>query len=151
MAIERVTMIAMSLVERGAVNRGPGLKRLLLFDTLLFMSGSAAGAYERFMVSVTTFFVALALTVALADRAAANEPQGCLDSEQRRGVFASREAMPLAKAVHAVRSHVVGEIVRARLCDFGRGLVYEMIVLGPNGKVTRTIVDAVSGVVVGGK
>ena len=42
-----------------------------------------------------------------------------------------------------------GTLVRARLCHRGEGFAYVLTVLGHDGKVTRVIVDAVKGTVVG--
>ena len=56
--------------------------------------------------------------------------------------------MPLGKAMAGLKAHVPGEIVRARLCDHGKGLVYVLTVLRHDGKVTRENVDAVSGALI---
>ena len=55
----------------------------------------------------------------------------------------------LAAAIHAVRSHVPGTLVRARLCRRAEGFAYVLTVLGHDGKVTRVVVDAVKGTLVG--
>src|SRR6266566_5365543 len=82
---------------------------------------------------------------------AADEPPGCLSQEQRRAAMAAHHALPLAGAVRAARVHLGGEIVRARLCGEGKGLVYVLTLLAHDGKVTRTKLDALSGAYLGGR
>ena len=43
-----------------------------------------------------------------------------------------------------------GEVVRARLCEGGKGLVYMLTVLSRDGKVAQVTVDATSGSVLTG-
>jgi uncharacterized membrane protein YkoI len=57
--------------------------------------------------------------------------------------------MRLAAAVHGVRGHVAGTLVRARLCHRADGFAYVLTVLSHDGKVTRVVVDAVKGTLVG--
>src|SRR5438309_12059666 len=80
---------------------------------------------------------------------AADELPGCLSQEQRRATIAAHQALPLARAVRAARVHLGGEIVHARLCGEGKGLVYVLTLLAHDGKVTRAIVDALSGAYLG--
>ena len=74
---------------------------------------------------------------------------GCLSQKERRSVVDSGAVLRLAAAVHAVRSHVQGTLVRARLCRRPEGLVYLLTVLGHDGKVARITVDAAKGTLVG--
>ncbi|MGA2126200.1 MAG: hypothetical protein ABSG76_08610 [Xanthobacteraceae bacterium] len=92
------------------------------------------------------FVIALALAgwAALPRPVAADEHR-CLDPEERRAAIAGRQAVPLTKAVHAVRAHVSGEVVHARLCEQGKTLVYVLTVLGHDGKVSRASIDGASG------
>jgi uncharacterized membrane protein YkoI len=86
---------------------------------------------------------------AVAQPAAAAESGVCLTQEQRRAAVAAHRAMPLARAVHEVKSHAAGaEVVRARLCYQGEDLVYVLTVLARDGKVTRASVNAASGAIV---
>ena len=74
---------------------------------------------------------------------------GCLSQKERRSLIESGAVLRLAAAVHAVRSHVQGTLVRARLCRRPEGLVYLLTVLGHDGKVARVTVDAAKGTLVG--
>ena len=74
----------------------------------------------------------------------------CLGKEQQRAAIASGKAVKLAAALHAAHGRVAGEVVKARLCEGPKGLLYMLTVLARDGKVTRLSVDAVSGSVIGG-
>ncbi len=102
----------------------------------------------------------LALAVALApahgDEAVRTAHAGidltartCLNQKERRALVENGTVLHLAAAMHAVRSHVPGTLVRARLCRRGDGFAYVLTVLGHDGKVTRVAVDAVKGTLVG--
>src|SRR5258708_6156841 len=90
----------------------------------------------------------LAVGCAVTQTAAAAERNACLSPEERRAVIASREAVPLARAMHVVKAKVGGEVVKARLCR-GNGadqsLVYVLTVLARDGKVMQARVDAAGG------
>jgi uncharacterized membrane protein YkoI len=104
--------------------------------------------------------VLLALAVALAP-AHAEEPvrtaqagidvaaRTCLNQKERRALVENGTVLHLAAAMYAVRSHVPGTLVSARLCRRGDGFAYVLTVLGHDGKVTRVAVDAVKGTLVG--
>jgi uncharacterized membrane protein YkoI len=82
--------------------------------------------------------------------------QSCLSPEERRAVIAARKAVPLARAMHLVKTKVPGEVVKVRLCrqdreDAGtKGLVYVLTVLARSGKVLQARVDAADGHWLGG-
>jgi uncharacterized membrane protein YkoI len=90
--------------------------------------------------------IALLLACVLGEAAA--EPASCLNQEQRRAAIAGRQAIPLGKALEAVRAQLGGEVLRARLCHHERGLVYVLTVLAHDGKVTRAIIDGTSGALI---
>jgi hypothetical protein len=75
--------------------------------------------------------------------------RGCLSPKERRALIEKGTVLHLAAALRAVRARVPGTLVRARLCHRGEGFAYVLTVLGHDGKVTRVIVDAVKGTVVG--
>jgi uncharacterized membrane protein YkoI len=98
--------------------------------------------------------VSLALLLAGAGSAVAGELEGCLSQEQRRAAIASRQAIPLGKAMRAAKAHLPGEVVRARLCKEGKEgkeLVYVLTVLGHDGKVTLATIDGTSGALIPGR
>jgi len=95
------------------------------------------------------FLLASTLTLAvLAAEPGQAEGPHCLNKEQQRVAIASGKAVRLSVALKAVKRR--GEVVRARLCDGGKGLVYMLTVLARDGKVTRVTVDATSGAVLTG-
>jgi uncharacterized membrane protein YkoI len=73
----------------------------------------------------------------------------CLNQKERRGLVENGAVLRLAAAMHAVRSHISGTLVRARLCHRSDGFAYVLTVLAHDGKVTRVVVDAVKGTLVG--
>jgi hypothetical protein len=107
--------------------------------------------------AVTLLALALALTPACAQdtvrpappRGAEPAARACLNQKERRALVEGGTVMHLAAAMHAVRAHVPGTLVRARLCRRGEGFAYVLTVLGHDGKVARVSVDAVKGTLVG--
>jgi uncharacterized membrane protein YkoI len=73
----------------------------------------------------------------------------CLNQKERRTLIENGTVLRLAAAMHAVRSHVQGTLVRARLCRRGESFAYVLTVLAHDGKVARVVVDAVKGTLVG--
>ncbi|SRR6266704_2674595 len=92
-------------------------------------------------------FVAVALST---PNMAGADAAHCLGKEQQRAAIAGGKAVALAVALDAAKGKVAGEVVKARLCESPRGLVYVLTVLARDGKVTRVSVDAASGTVIGG-
>ena len=77
-----------------------------------------------------------------ADRA----PRACLNKAEQREAIATRQAIPLAEAIKAMRARGHhGEVVRAGLCRRGDKLVYELTVLARSGKVIRAKIAAADG------
>jgi uncharacterized membrane protein YkoI len=95
-------------------------------------------------LAVLLVLAAIAIAAIPARPAVADEHR-CLDANQRRAAIAGHQAVPLTKAVRAARSHLAGDIVHARLCELGQGLVYVLTVLAHDGKVTRASIDGPSG------
>lgn len=93
----------------------------------------------------------VALLLAGAGSAVAGELEGCLSPEQRRAAIASRQAIPLGRALRAAKAHLGGEVVRARLCKEGNELVYVLTVLAHDGKVTLATIDGSSGAFIDGR
>jgi len=116
-----------------------------------WVSIKAAGAARRRIQRIVTTGVLggiLGTLAFLSAATAAESVEACLSQDQRRAAIAGHQAMPLGKAMAGLKAHVPGEIVRARLCDHGKGLVYVLTVLRHDGKVTREHVDAVSGALI---
>ena len=92
---------------------------------------------------------ALAAPVAAAD----SPPRGtCLNKAEQRAAIDSGKAIPLGQALKSLRSRGKrAEVVRARLCRRGDGLVYVLTLLARSGKVTLATVDAANGEMVNGR
>ena len=73
----------------------------------------------------------------------------CLNQKERRALIEKGTVLHLAAALRAAHPRAPGTLVRARLCRRGEGFAYVLTVLDHDGKVTRVIVDAVKGAVVG--
>jgi uncharacterized membrane protein YkoI len=101
-------------------------------------------------------FIILCLVGVLAApaRAADSFPArgACLNKAEQRAVVAARRAVPLAEAIKNLRTRGHwGEVVRARLCRRGEGLVYVLTLLARNGKVVSLAVDAANGELINGR
>jgi uncharacterized membrane protein YkoI len=84
---------------------------------------------------------------------AADPPQSaCLNKAEQRAAVADHRAIPLAQAIKSLHAHGRrAELVRARLCRHGDGLVYVLTLLAHNGKVTSATVDAANGEFITGR
>lgn len=71
----------------------------------------------------------------------------CLSRQEQRARIAAHAAIPLGKAVRAVKGR--GDLIRARLCEREGRLLYLLTILGRSGKVLRLAVDAKTGRLVG--
>jgi len=106
---------------------------------------------------VVRILAAVFLVLALARPAAAAEVLAphrgtCLSKAEQRAAVAAHRAVPLAQAIRSLhaRGHRA-EVVRARLCRRGGGLVYVLTLLARNGKVTRASIDAANGELMTGR
>jgi uncharacterized membrane protein YkoI len=81
--------------------------------------------------------------------ALAADPPRCLSPEERRAAIVNHQAMPLGRAMSGVKARLGGEVVRARLCHGGTGLVYMLTVLAGDGRVTHAAIDAANGQLLG--
>ncbi len=107
-------------------------------------------------MSVSRIVLALMLLGALSAPAmAADGPPhrgACLSKAEQRAAVEAHRAVPLAQAIKNVRDRGHrAEVVRARLCRKGDGLVYVLTLLTRNGKVIRTTVDAANGELINGR
>jgi hypothetical protein len=98
---------------------------------------------------------ALVLGLLAGPAAAADSPPHrgtCLSKTEQRAAVTANRAIPLAQALKNLRTHGHrAEVVGARLCRKGDGLVYVLTLLARNGKVTRTSVDAANGELITGR
>jgi uncharacterized membrane protein YkoI len=99
------------------------------------------------------FTIAIAATLAglVGAPSDATEASACLSRDKRREVIAAGQVVSLATAIRTSRTRVSGEVVKARLCQSPKGLVYLLTVLARDGKVARLTVDAQSGKLVSGR
>jgi hypothetical protein len=99
------------------------------------------------------FPVALTLGLMAAPGFAANPPPNvCLNKAEQRAAVADKKAIPLAQTIKSRREkghHA--ELVRARLCHHGDGLVYMLTLLGRSGRVISETVDATNGEIINGR
>ena len=102
------------------------------------------------MPARTLPFAALTALALYAPAMARGDAVHCLGKEQQRAAIASGKAVALAAAVRTAHGRVAGEVVKARLCEGPKGLLYMLTVLARDGKVTRVSVDAASGNIIGG-
>jgi uncharacterized membrane protein YkoI len=77
---------------------------------------------------------------------AANAADHCLTRNEQKARTAAHGVVPLSRAMRSVKQH--GEVIQARLCEHGGRLVYLLTVLGRDGKVAQTSVDAANGAVI---
>jgi hypothetical protein len=98
-----------------------------------------------FIVLLTGLLAAPAIVAGQA--LAADPPQrACLGKAEQRAAVAEHRAIPLAQAIRSLHAHGRrAELVRARLCRHGDGLVYVLTLLARSGKVTSATVDAANG------
>jgi uncharacterized membrane protein YkoI len=88
----------------------------------------------------------LAVFPAASTQAAEAAHYTCFNKAEQRAAVAGHRAVSLGRAIASARRHRKKvEVLRARLCRRGDGLVYVLTLLAHNGKVTRVTVDAASG------
>ena len=100
---------------------------------------------------VSRLFPAVLLLGLMAAPALAADPayNACLNKAEQRAAVADQKAIPLARAIKSRREHGHhADLVRARLCRHGDGLVYVLTLLGRSGRVIRETVDAATGEVI---
>ncbi len=104
-------------------------------------------------LSVTLLLGLLAVPGLTATILAADAPdRSCLNKAEQRAALAASRAIPLAQAIKSLREHGrPAEVVQARLCHRGDGLVYVLTLLARNGKVTRATIDAANGSLINGR
>ena len=115
------------------------------FPALLVQGPFMRIALPRAMLAVLGLAVAVCIWVMLVPSRAEDVRGACLSPDQRREAVSSHKAIPLSRVVRAVKARGPGEVVRAQLCEQGKGLVYVLTVLGRDGKVMRASVDGASG------
>lgn len=96
------------------------------------------------MILVRTMLTGI---VVLGAPVAAGAADHCFSRNEQKAKAAAHAVVPLSRAMRQVKQH--GEVIHARLCEHGGHLVYLLTVLGADGKVARTTVDAANGAVLG--
>ena len=77
--------------------------------------------------------------------------RACVTKAEQRAAVVAHKAIPLARVIKSRREHGHhAELVRARLCRHGDGLVYVLTLLGRSGRVISETVDAANGEVING-
>ncbi len=69
----------------------------------------------------------------------------CLSSEQMREAIFAGHAVPADTATRAAREAGAGDVVRVRLCQDDKRLVYHVVTLHRDGRVGHVTVDGSSG------
>jgi uncharacterized membrane protein YkoI len=103
---------------------------------------------------VSRLLTLIPLAALLAAPALAADPphNACLSKAEQRAAVADHRAIPLAQAIKSLHAHGRrAELVRARLCRHGGGLVYVLTLLAHSGKVTSATVDAANGEFINGR
>lgn len=84
----------------------------------------------------------MVLAVAFAETTASDVASAaCLAPNEQRALVRSGEVVRPGRVGRAVD----GEVLRLRLCEQNGRLVYQVTVLGRNGRVRQRVVDARSG------
>jgi uncharacterized membrane protein YkoI len=96
------------------------------------------------MILVRTMLTGVLVLGATAVAGAADH---CLTRNEQKARTAAHGVVPLSRAMRSVKQH--GEVIQARLCEHGGRLVYQLTVLGRDGKVAQTSVDAANGALIG--
>jgi len=96
------------------------------------------------MILTRMTLAGMLLLGALAPASAADH---CLSRTEQKAKAAARAVVPLSRAMRQVKPH--GDVIRARLCERDGHLVYLLTVLGADGKVAQTSIDAANGALLG--
>jgi uncharacterized membrane protein YkoI len=83
----------------------------------------------------------------LGATATASAGDHCFSRNEQKAKAAAHAVVPLSRAMRQVKQH--GEVIRARLCESNGHLVYLLTVLGRDGKVAQTGIDAANGALLG--
>ena len=96
------------------------------------------------MTLIRTMLIGL---TALGAAAPARAGDHCFSRNEQKAKAAAHAVVPLSRVIRQVKPH--GEVIRARLCEHGGKLVYQLTVLAADGKVAHTNVDAADGALLG--
>jgi hypothetical protein len=111
----------------------------------MFKFGSTLRTWAAALLAVPIVTVPI---MAVPGAGLAAEPRHCLTGDEQRAATAGGKTVPLATVIHTLH-RAPKDVIKAQLCQEPDRLVYLLTVLGRDGKVKRTIVDAISGAVVG--
>jgi hypothetical protein len=111
----------------------------------MFKSESTSRSWVALLLAVPIVVVPI---VGVSGEGRAAEPRHCLTGDEQRAAIAGGKTVPLATVIHTLH-RAPKDVIKAQLCQEPDRLLYLLTVLGRDGKVKRTIVDAISGAVVG--
>jgi hypothetical protein len=109
----------------------------------MFKSESTSRSWAALLLAVPIVAI-----VGVPGEGLAAEPRHCLTGDEQRAAIAGGKTVPLATVIHTLH-RAPKDVIKAQLCQEPDRLIYLLTVLGRDGKVKRTIVDAISGAVVG--
>lgn len=102
------------------------------------------------MVLARALFIAAFVVAGLPVVAKAEHSGGCLTVAESREALRGQKLATVAMAQGEAARRAHAEPLRGRLCRWNDELVYEIILLREDGKLTRVSVRAKDGSVVGG-
>jgi hypothetical protein len=106
---------------------------------------SAAGSFRSWAAAGVLLAVPI---LAAPSNGLAAESLHCLTGDEQRAAIANGKTMPLAAVIHTLH-RAPKDVVKAQLCQEPDRLIYKLTLLGRDGKVKRSTVDATNGAVVG--
>jgi uncharacterized membrane protein YkoI len=117
---------------------------MMTFRRNVIMLQDWPAAAGEWMILIRTTLTGMLVLAATATATAADH---CFSRNEQKAKAAAHAVVPLSRVMRQVKQH--GEVIRARLCEHGDKLVYQLTVLATDGKVAHTSVDAAEGALPG--
>ena len=102
------------------------------------------------MILARALFLAACVGVGIPALATAESSGDCLTAAEARDLLRGQPLATVAVAQGEAARRAHAEPLRSRLCRWNNELVYEIILLRRDGKLTRVSVRAKDGLIVGG-